>query len=327
MKAERAAKADKCILCGKTVSSFCKSHSIPQMVLKSIANNGMLLTMEQFFGMPIIDETKGVGTAGVFYLICEECDSARFQSYESYRILDEHITDTMMAQIAMKNTLQMLYKRAVERELYKILVFDKMANMDLDKYNQINAYDCRDFMEELEISKRLLEIEGDTNEYRIMFHKVLPYMVPMAFQGLMSPYKDLDGRIINNKYASDPSLRISLLHLLVFPYEGKSLILAFYHRRNNDKYRRMTRTLKSILMSCATRYLCYRIIADTENYYLSPTMRQVIEENDSIERLVREEDEAPMMSRYLPLLYDDSNYNPVSMHEIPDLLSERYAIA
>lgn len=36
-KARETAKPDKCILCGKTQTSFCNSHSIPHMILKTIA--------------------------------------------------------------------------------------------------------------------------------------------------------------------------------------------------------------------------------------------------------------------------------------------------
>ena len=41
--ARRNAKPTVCALCGKTVTSFCNSHSVPQMALKPIADNGKLL--------------------------------------------------------------------------------------------------------------------------------------------------------------------------------------------------------------------------------------------------------------------------------------------
>lgn len=40
--ARRNAKPTVCVLCGKTVTSFCNSHSVPQMALKPIADNGII---------------------------------------------------------------------------------------------------------------------------------------------------------------------------------------------------------------------------------------------------------------------------------------------
>lgn len=36
-RAQNTAKPDKCIVCGETQTSFCNSHLIPQMILKTIA--------------------------------------------------------------------------------------------------------------------------------------------------------------------------------------------------------------------------------------------------------------------------------------------------
>lgn len=39
-EARNAAKPDKCILCGKPQTSFCNSHSVPQLSLRNIASDG-----------------------------------------------------------------------------------------------------------------------------------------------------------------------------------------------------------------------------------------------------------------------------------------------
>ena len=42
-KAQTESKPEHCILCGNRGTSFCNSHSVPRLVLKNIANEGVLL--------------------------------------------------------------------------------------------------------------------------------------------------------------------------------------------------------------------------------------------------------------------------------------------
>ena len=52
------AKPDTCILCGKNQTSFCNSHSVPQLSLRNIADNGMLLHSSALLGVEVIDIEK-----------------------------------------------------------------------------------------------------------------------------------------------------------------------------------------------------------------------------------------------------------------------------
>ena len=40
---QKNSKPEKCILCGRTQTSYCNSHSVPAMVLRNIADNGKIL--------------------------------------------------------------------------------------------------------------------------------------------------------------------------------------------------------------------------------------------------------------------------------------------
>lgn len=42
-EAAQKAKRDTCLICGKSCTSFCNSHIIPQFILKSIADDGIVL--------------------------------------------------------------------------------------------------------------------------------------------------------------------------------------------------------------------------------------------------------------------------------------------
>ena len=53
-KAQEISKLDHCLICKKKITSFCNSHSLPQFVLKKIANNGMIYNSNIFFGLSVL---------------------------------------------------------------------------------------------------------------------------------------------------------------------------------------------------------------------------------------------------------------------------------
>lgn len=79
-EARKIAKPQKCILCNKEKTSFCNSHSVPQMSLKCIADNGKLLHASALMGFDseIVDLENGVNKSGTFNYICRECDNSFF---------------------------------------------------------------------------------------------------------------------------------------------------------------------------------------------------------------------------------------------------------
>lgn len=85
VEARKKAKPAVCIICGKPQTSFCNSHSVPQMVLKSIADDGIVLHASATMGFDeeIIDIENGVKKSGTFNYICKSCDGTIFQDYEN----------------------------------------------------------------------------------------------------------------------------------------------------------------------------------------------------------------------------------------------------
>ena len=77
-EARQAAKRDTCYFCGKSVTSFCNSHSVPRFCLENIATNGDVLTLNTVVDNPLMDTENGVNKAGTFHLICNDCDSKIF---------------------------------------------------------------------------------------------------------------------------------------------------------------------------------------------------------------------------------------------------------
>lgn len=81
--------------------------------------------------------------------------------------------------------------------------------------------------------------------YQILFWKVLPYKVPIATQSaIVLPY-DMEGNILNEIYNFDESVRMQYMHIAVFPLEDESVVLAFYHKRDNTQKQTSWRTKQS----------------------------------------------------------------------------------
>lgn len=81
-QSRKRAKKDKCIYCNEEKTSFCNSHSIPAFCLKNIATDGYLYYSNTLIDVALLDSEKGVKNAGIFQLICRDCDSKIFQEYE-----------------------------------------------------------------------------------------------------------------------------------------------------------------------------------------------------------------------------------------------------
>ena len=114
-KVEQESKLEKCYYCGKFVSSFCNSHSLPAFCIKNIAVNGEVYNTKKV--IKYFDDIDGIKKAGTFRLICQSCDSKIFSDYKDPNKYIKEPTSKMLAQIAMKNYLY-LYLKSFMKMLY-----------------------------------------------------------------------------------------------------------------------------------------------------------------------------------------------------------------
>ena len=115
------------------------------------------------------------------------------------------------------------------------------------------------------------------------------------------------------------------MHLCFFPLSNQSVVLAFYHKR--DKlYRSLRHQINSISEEKSLRYLNYLIFAHTENYFISKSIQQEIENNESLQKLSQEVNGFPSLGY---LNRDNAfglGYTPVNMDEIPNFLDGKWAV-
>lgn len=245
-EARKRAKRDICIYCGKQVTSFCNSHSVPHFVLDNIDSTGEVLSHNAILHLPpsALKETPGLRKAGTFQIICEDCDHVIFRDYEkpeSYSI-GSSISSDILSQIALKNYLFVIAKRRFEIELRKItqekVGFDicqeeiDVFEMDLNHYT--NKY-----------RKAKNAVVKKSSSYYMFYYKLLDYVVPVAYQGVVALSIGLDGEMINDVYNHNPKYCVSDLHICVFPLENQTAIMLFIED-GDKRYRKFYKKFNAL---------------------------------------------------------------------------------
>lgn len=327
-EAKMAAKADRCVLCNKQVTSFCNSHSIPQFCLKNIAVDGKVLqpTAAMGFNAKVIDIDAGMKSAGTFRRICRECDGKYFQDYESTEKLQSEPSDKLMAEIAVKDCLVIISKRELELKRVDITQRDYNMFVDPQKIKNVKALDLSEQYDDLNVHRNVIEgnFTDKSPKYRILFRKILPYRCPIAAQSSIVLTKNMNNYEVNDVYDFRENTRMQSMHLCVFPFESTTLVLLFYHRRDKN-YRNLWHEFNSEPEDKVLRYINYLIFEFTENYFISPIKKDLIE-NENLNRLSREINGRQDFAILNKNNNFGTDYEPINMDEIPNFLSEDEAI-
>lgn len=322
-RAKNTAKPNKCIVCDKIQTSFCNSHLIPQMVLKTIAENGKLLHPNTLIGIEILDTEKGINNAGTFQFICRKCDSELFQDYENPDKMKNYPTDKMMAEIALKNMLLMLSKRNEEKEIFNIVQKEMNGFVNKEILDEIQEVDIQEYLNDLHLYQQIIK-NNSTGCFQVLYWKKLPYIVPVAVQSPIAVYKDMNGDIINDVYEENPDCRMQNLHVCVFPIENETIVLVFYHKRDKN-YRRLRHQFNSSSDEKCLRFINYLIFAYTEHYFFAKSIRNKIEFDENMVKLSKEINGNPDFG-FMEIQDFFSEYISVSMNDIPNFLSEEYSL-
>lgn len=320
-EANRRAKREECFLCGKKVDSFCNSHVVPQMVLREIAENGKILSANAAVQLDFLDVEKGVNNSGTIHFICRECDSKYFQDYENEKALSLLPTNRMMAEIALKNILMQLNKRANEVKLYDMMEETGKFH-GRDSILQIQKMDMADY----EFSfKRIMKILGKNlkSGYHLLYWKKLPYKVPIATQVPIVLDVDLEGREVNNIWSDDPKDRMQDLHVCVFPIKTESILIIFYHK-DDRKYVAFEKQFNRLSENDKIKWINYVIFKYTENYFFSPKIENVIKTDKKLQELSAESFGLPNLGHITnPMNFF---YEGVKPDEITNILDYQYRL-
>lgn len=324
-EARKRAKQEKCYICQKEVSSFCNSHSVPQFCLKAIATDGKVFMSGIQPNFPCFGDDTGVKSAGTFHIICRECDNTIFKEYENPLLYDNKPTGQMLAQIAMKNYLQMIYKRKMEQEFYSIIEENSNKMVDAGGAHEIKELDLKEYIAGCNRAK--IAAGGHHNDwYYLCYYVKLDYTVPLAFQGQIALICDFDDKIINNIYNSDKNYEIQNIHIAVFPFKDKSIVFAFVDSRNK-RYANFYKKLRKLELIEQLSTINYIIFKYSENVFLSKKIPDYVFKDESFINVCGSTSEAKSKTPYfdpLPKAIEEFSLN--KHKSIPNLLSPEYAI-
>ena len=318
-KARESIKPDSCILCKSPNNILCHSHTVPQMVLKNICDNGVLYQSSKLTETSnFLDINKGIKACGTFRLLCSDCDKQYFKDYESLDSIINPPSDIMLAEIALKNSLftydrQREYKALLKQIHRYQLPDDYVANYDNVDLN------IRDAIDDIDFYKTIIEKEEVDGFYLLTRH-VLDYTVPIATQSSVVLDRDIEGKAVNI-IRDFPIVREKLqaMQLLVFPLNGKSVILAFYHKRDR-KYRDLRHQFNRISPEKQLTFINYMIFAYTENYFFAPSVSQELFNNPALIELSKQVYPQSQLDR------QEVGHQSISMFDIPNFLSKEYAL-
>lgn len=249
-EARKKAKPPKCILCGKEQSSFCNSHSVPQMCLRPIADRGKVLhaSLAMGFDIGVVDLDGGVNKSGTFNYICRECDAKFFQDYENPDNIIHPPTDKFLAEIAVKNMLLQLSKRANEQELIPVLQRELGMYENPDDLSKIKTLDQKEYEEEDvylsnvfdAIDKMYPEVGENINILREKFEKLNNYYMEVILS---------DGTSLNLYKAIE------------------DVMYGLYLHADPDKIERLLKTNKNVYLMAVKEYITVLegIVVDTYN--------------------------------------------------------------
>lgn len=245
---------------------ICNSHSIPQFVLRPLTNGRELRSLNSFIKVPGVKETTGLKSAGIFRLLCRECDGILFRNYENPEIYTPSLPKQLnfqiiMNEIAMKDYLYALDdhlkgKTIYEEQLLKYnyhtstdysvidmgaiglekgtfgtvnwldILIRQIKNEDADIVDNYTSYFRTEYI------RRRQNVDSSTeDEYTLGYYHLYNRSFPIAFQGKVTVEFDCWGNHINNLLELNRPTQD--IHLCIFPFAEDTVIFAFYNKQDN----------------------------------------------------------------------------------------------
>ncbi|MEE0197139.1 MAG: hypothetical protein UEJ46_00050 [Eggerthellaceae bacterium] len=327
--AKTEAKPDSCYICGKPMTSFCNSHTIPQYCLKEIDVDGKLLTTAALIGGNLIDSEVGIAGAATFKRVCRQCDSEYFKLYETPETLLSEPTSQVLGQIAAKNLLREISKGRLELGLHTAL--GERSNPELDTMMAVRAVDMKEDEKAFKTAVRVGGSEKPSKAYHLVYYKLLPYVVPFAFQQMISPMADFNGGLINNSYNPSTNYRMEPIHICILPSKGATAVLMF-RSENANRYRKFEQQFRSLSEQAKLLSTVKLVFAYSEDVLLSKKLPQSVLKNEELTYLARMNHNyfgfANSPNDYKKHIYETAleDYAINNLPDPPNLLLEEYAL-
>lgn len=335
---EKQIKPTNCILCGKTISSCCNSHTIPQFILENLGYDGEYFNAKEFmnteeeFDKLFIKNIIGKNNALTFRLICRDCDSKYFKEYETPDIFSCEITNKILFKIFYKNLLYNEYiekhnfyffkyiKDNFEENIFEIQNLDEMKKEYLSFINERMTYS--------NIMLKNISLKKQNNiDFEIIYFDLLDYVVPIAFQDIVRIEFDFKNKVINNLHSLDENYLYSFLNICIFPYKNKSLILMFCDK-NDKKLENFIVDFKKLSKEEKQKFILYFIFKYNDTFLINKKLKHKTYVKNKIKDIVDldERDDFDWILRMNNINPELLKNNLNNIPQIPNILNIKYRI-
>lgn len=275
----KTARLSHCLICNKPMSSSCKSHVVPQFVLKEISHKGMVSYGYVFDKRDVqgCEKTTGVKNAHVFRLVCRECDRRLFSDYEKpesildFDLLSSGEQTKMLRQMALKahlSHIQMKYNRLIMKE---ISTGGRVSELEKQSRFTPERIDLNDHIDSV--------FATESTSYTVLYNKLLDYNVNFATQTLIYYVYDMEGRKTYNIYDLRHDEKISPFYLMILPVKGKTRIV-FYINSVNERASSLIKQFSTLSEEEKLKFLFVSLIVFDQDFYVNPLKAEKIIKHD-----------------------------------------------
>ena len=276
-------KNDSCYNCNRKVNSFCSSHSLPAFILKGIADNGIILTANNWMNFVNLEVDKGVKSSGVFYIICSNCDSKIFSSYEKSENYNIPINQNMLAQISMKNYLFRIHNKTLELGLAEKLIKEESIEIEewikfpkgiLPLFTNLDndRLDLEHYKTSFQRTKN--NIDKKDKKFLVIFEQILPYITPIAIQDCLTLIVDFEENIINDVQNKDGRYLMKDIQISVFTLKEKTYVNLFIERVNLGRYKSFIDQFNKLDNNERLSVISFLILSYCEHFFISPKINK-----------------------------------------------------
>lgn len=298
--------------------------------IKGEYNKNYVLLKPEILGIstPFSDkESIETNKASVFYSICPICDQ-NFNVYESEDGLLNKNPEELVDSLALKIYLNELFNYEL-RNFKNTIDYSNLTEEEIisNYYNNMGKIevptteiDVRNFKRDLEYAKTSFE-KGYGN-YKVLYHKILDYTVPVAAQTSIPISYNVDYTRLQNVNALNNKTLENLL-LCVFPLKNKSVIILFYKTTDRlmKKYSKQFKKLTKTEKLNEVFYLLIRY--KSANYYFSPLAKDILMD-ENIRGVFSMDDTSIVLDGFNLNLSSFENQN--WKRNLPKILSEEYSV-
>lgn len=189
-----------------------------------------------------------------------------------------------MGQIAAKNLLREISKARYSVKLNAVL--GEATSPMLDAMAVVRAIDAAEDEKAFKTALRVARTPSASNAFQLVYHKILPYTAPFAFQQMINPIADFKGGAINNSFNLNPKYRIEPLHACVLPTKGRTVVMLF-RGEGAKRYREFERQFRALDEADKLQAVVKLVFAYSEDVLISPRIGDVVLKDENLVRLAQ----------------------------------------